>query len=361
MNICSIARDGADECIKQALAVLEAGGLVVYPTETTYGIGADAQNSQAVEKLITYKSKRDGKPLSVAVADQETAERYVKLNETARNLYKTFLPGPVTIVSTGTHIVAPGVESMSGTVGIRIPDYEFTLSLLRAYGKGITATGANASYMKRPYTIQDIFDSISQKQKDLIDLVIDAGELPHNDPSTVLDTVADDVEVLRVGQIHAKDSEEYVSMSVEETIVIAKKLMDKYRSKFTYQPLIIALSGQMGAGKTHFTKGLAQALRITEPITSPTFSLSIEHTFIHEEREGYFVHIDTWRLNGNEEFEALHIQELIDKHAVLAIEWADKVEETIQTLSETIPVVWVEITGGVGEQERRIRIIHPKA
>lgn len=358
MRIISVT-DGAESIISQAIATLKAGGLVVYPTETTYGIGADVESDVAVAKLLQYKGKRDGKALSVAVADQAMAERYVVLNDTAKNLYKVFLPGPVTVISTGKHITAPGVESMSGSLGIRIPKYDLILKLLRQFGRGITATGANASYMKRPYKVSDIFESISEKQKGLIDLVIDVGELPHADPSTVIDTTADDLQVLRVGEIHAKDVDEYVSNNEMETIEIAKQLMLKYRSKLTYQPLVFALTGEMGMGKTHFVKGLAAQLSISETITSPTYTLSQEHEFVHEQRAGIFAHIDTWRLNTPAEFAALEVEHLLAKNAVLAIEWADKVGDAISALSPQATVVWVEMSGGKSDQERRIRIIHP--
>src|SRR5260221_11616217 len=119
------------------------------------------------------------------------AEKYAILNDTAKNVYKTFLPGPVTVISSSSGLVAPGVASKTGTVGIRIPNYSFVLKLLQKFGKGITATGANASYQKRPYSIQDIFDNISEKQKSMLGLIIDAGQLPPNEPSTVIDTTLD--------------------------------------------------------------------------------------------------------------------------------------------------------------------------
>ncbi|KKS30504.1 MAG: Sua5/YciO/YrdC/YwlC family protein, partial [Candidatus Amesbacteria bacterium GW2011_GWA2_42_12] len=174
---------------------------MIYPTETTYGIGVDATNQRAVNALLTYKKRREGKPLSIAVFDMNMAEKFVDLNQAARNIYASFLPGPVTVVSKGKHVVVTGVESENGSLGIRIPAYDLVLQIVKAFGKPITATSANASYKKRPYCLEDIMQFLSPRQKSLIDLVIDAGELPHNEPSTVIDTTLDDVEVLRQGKL----------------------------------------------------------------------------------------------------------------------------------------------------------------
>ena len=358
MEILKLTKDSESEIIESAIRTLKNGGLVVYPTETTYGIGADCENPDAISKLIAYKSKRDGKPLSVAVYNQETAEKYVVLNDTAKNVYKTFLPGPVTVISKNAGQVAPGVASSTGTLGIRIPKYPFTLNLLKEYGKGITATGANASYQKRPYTIQDIFDNISEKQKNMIDLVIDAGELPHNDPSTVIDTTLDDIVVTRFGDIAFTSKEQLLSKNVEDTKEIARTLISRYRNMLTYAPLIFALSGQMGAGKTQFAKGVATGLFVTETVTSPTYSLEQEYSFVAEGQRGLLVHIDTWKMDSLEDFMQLGVEKLLDKNAVIVIEWADRFSAEIQALSGKAKIVWISLEV-ISENERTITIGHP--
>ena len=85
--------------IDQAIAVIKNGGLVIYPTETTYGIGANPHSTPAIDKLLQYKSRREGKPLSIAVNSQTMAEQYVKINQQAQNFYQRFLPGPYTVIS----------------------------------------------------------------------------------------------------------------------------------------------------------------------------------------------------------------------------------------------------------------------
>ena len=137
MKIVHLSTTPAREVITAAISTLKSGGLVVYPTETTYGIGADATNQKAVDKLLQYKKRREGKPLSIAVFDQSMAEIYVELNAAAKKVYTTFLPGPITVVSKSKGNVAKGVTSETGALGIRIPNYPLILQLIKAYGKPI--------------------------------------------------------------------------------------------------------------------------------------------------------------------------------------------------------------------------------
>ena len=162
-----------EKIVKQATQSLATGDLVIYPTETVYGVGVDATNQEAVKKLLKYKSRREGKPLSIAVADRPMAEQYVELNDQAKKLYKRFLPGPHTIISKGLGKVAAGVESEFKTLGVRIPAYPLVLKLTEALGRPITATSANASGEKRPYSVDDVLNRLSAKQKNLVDLIID--------------------------------------------------------------------------------------------------------------------------------------------------------------------------------------------
>lgn len=335
------------EAIKEAVKVLTGGGLVIFPTETVYGIGADATNPEAIIKLSKYKQRPLGKPYSIAVSSQKMAEKYAELNQTARNLYKQFLPGPVTIVSSGKHKVAPGVESETGTLGIRIPDYELVINLVRALGKPITATSANASYQKRPYAIRDILENISQKQKSLIDLIVDAGKLPRNEPSTVIDTTLDDPVILRQGEIKLKDKNEVLSSSEENTQNLAKELWQKYEHYLGKRPLIFALEGPMGAGKTQFTKGLGHAMGIKSEIVSPTFNLILQYQNL--------THIDVWRLSSDSELVELgFIKMLEEKNVVISIEWAEKVADLIKNCRDDAVIVWIRIEYGRGENERLI-------
>ena len=333
--------------VNTAIDFLKNGGLLIMATETVYVAAVDATNPRAVKKLANFKNRPFGKPFSVGVSNIDMAEKYIVLNESAKKLYKTFLPGPLTIVSTGKHILAPGIEAENGTLGIRIPDYPFFLKIVKKLGKPITTTSANASYQKRPYKISDILDNVSEKQRALIDLIIDAGEIPRNEPSTVIDTTLDDPMILRQGEIRFKGKNKILSRSEENTQNISKELFQKYQSYLGKRPIIFALEGKMGAGKTQFTKGLGRVMGIKEEILSPTFNLVLEY--------GKLTHIDAWRLQDSNELETLDFLKMVeDKNMVIAIEWADRVSNLIKKYRDQAVLVWVKIEYGKEENERLI-------
>jgi len=331
MKILEVANVSTKQVVDQTIEILNAGGLVIFPTETTYGAGVDATNPRAVKKLLRYKSRREGKPLSIAVTSKQMAKKYVELNDQAQKLYEQFLPGPITVVSKGKNKVAPGVESEFGTLGIRIPNHPLILKLLRKFKKPITATSANVSGKKRPYTINDILKNISTKQKKLIDLVLDVGELPVNPPSTVIDTTLSSPTVFRHGSTHAStkssknQTTNYQSKNVKETMSIAGKLCLKHWDKIKTTGLLIGLNGSLGAGKTIFAKGVAQFLQIRETITSPTYSFIEEYGYNRHGFKGKFFHLDVWKVGSEEEFQKLKVKDMLQRKNVIVIEWWDQV------------------------------------
>lgn len=310
--------------IDQVCQVLEDGGLLLFPTETTYGAGVDATNQAAVDKLLKYKRRREGKPLSIAVADMAAAAEFVEINEAAAAIYRQFLPGPVTVVSNSIGKVANGVASEFGTVGVRIPDYDLMLKICRQFGKPITATSANASGKKRPYSIQDVFDHISGKQKNLIDCVIDAGTLPPNEPSTVIDTTASTPITMRPGSLQLTENDSTQTQTVQtenETRALAGKLMLKKWNELKETGLIIGLEGDLGAGKTSFTKGIAEFLQISEPITSPTYTYLESYSFLRHGFSGELHHLDVWKIDSREQLQLLNLPQLLQPGTVTVIEW----------------------------------------
>lgn len=338
------------DAIKKALAALSAGKVVIFPCETVYGVAVDSNNEAAVRLLNEYKKRPFGKPYAIMCDSIEMAQEYVHLNQTARQLYEKFLPGPVTVISKGKAKVAIGVESETGTLGVRIPDYPFMLKLIKEFGRPIVATSANASYKKRPYKIPDIFDNLSNKQKGLIGLVIDAGELPKNEPSTVIDTVADDAVVLRQGDLKISNKNEVLSRSEENTQNTGKELWQKYESYLGKRSIIFALNGEMGSGKTQFTKGLAKAMGIDELVTSPTYAIENEYAG----KSAKLFHFDAWRLENGENLVDFGFSDLIKNKSVISIEWAEKVEEDIRKYDEEAVIVWVNIKPGNSDNERLI-------
>ncbi len=315
--------------IAKIVECLQQDGLVIYPTETVYGIGASAISPKAIDKLLRYKGRREGKPLSIAVADQAMAEKYVIINEQAAKFYQNFLPGPFTVISKSRNQVDPRVNSEFGTLGIRIPDYPLIIEVIKSFGLPITSTSANASGQKRPYQIADIFDHLSTKQKSLIDLVIDVGKLAQNEPSVVVDTTLSTPIALR-GSLQNNEGEVLWSQSEEETIELAGRIMLNQLNHLHQNGLLIALNGNLGAGKTIFAKGVAKFLGIKEPINSPTYSYMNDYQYQRLNSQGVFYHLDAWKIDSQEEFDFLAIQKLIKKDNVVLIEWFNQIQNWLE-------------------------------
>lgn len=334
-----VNRQNVEKICTEAVGILKKSGTVVYPTETCYGIAVDATNQEAVDRLKEYKQFRGQKPFSIAVSSREMASEYVEINEIADNIYNNYLPGPITVVSRSKGKVAKGVESDWGTVGVRIPDHEIPIRIIEKFGKPITATSGNVSYKSLPYSIESLLKNTPKKSQEYIDLIIDAGELAKNVPSTVLDTTMNSLEVLREGKIEFEDaikrSKLYVqkkTKSPEETIALGKKIAGHFIDKHTNGSLVFALSGELGAGKTQFSKGIGEHLKVEDIINSPTYTIINEYKYSDSGNERILAHMDTWRITDAQEFNRSGLSEYLEKSDVVIIEWADKFYNEIEKL-----------------------------
>lgn len=322
------------------IGALKSGGLVILPSDTVYAACIDPTNNNAVNKLNVYKQRMFGKPYPILVSNIKMAKKYAELNKTAVNLYNNFLPGPITVVSKSKEGLAPGISSENKTLAIRIPNYPNLLNLITKFKKPIVATSANIDYQKRPYKISDILTNISGKQKAMIDLIVDLGTLPKNDLSSVVDTTLDDEPVtLRQGGIKLKTNKN-LSRSVEDTFKIANKIWNKYKSYINQRPIIFAIKGQMGVGKTHFVKGLVKASGINDNVTSPSYDLI--NTYANKKIQ--IVHIDTWRMaDADQEINDVGIKSYLNKGSVVCIEWADKLTNEARNISDDAIVIKIDM------------------
>jgi L-threonylcarbamoyladenylate synthase len=173
--------------------------IILYPTDTVYGLGVDATDADAVRALKALKSRSDGQPISIIVADIAMAERYAEVTPLARKLADKFLPGKLTIVLMAKNL-PDEITAGTGTVGVRIPAHPAPLALVRELGKPITATSANVSGMTTMNTPTEILKQFGEKAA-AITRVIDGGALPESLPSTVVDARGEAVAILREGAI----------------------------------------------------------------------------------------------------------------------------------------------------------------
>ena len=354
-----LTNNNRNEVIKEGIRVLNEGGLVVYPTETCYGIAVDATNSKALSKLLSYKTFRGSKPISIAVSDIDMAKRYVSLNEMAENIYKNYLPGPITVVSKSLGILQPPVVSKQGSTGVRIPDYKFTLKLIKEFGRPITATSANVSYKPHPYSIDQLIKDLPKKSSTLIDMYIDDGQLPKNTPSTILDTTLNTLTVLREGKIKFEDAI-LKSTLLEEKVTDTPQKTSKLGQWFTKEYLkgmegsvVVALSGELGAGKTQFTKGVGKELGCKEIINSPTYTIINEYSY----DDNTLAHMDTWRLTEEEDLKRSGLIEHLDEGRVVVIEWADKFYQELESICSKKSIPMYKVTFEyISLEERKITI-----
>lgn len=371
-----IDNNNLDEAIKKATKVLAKGGLVIYPTETVYGVGVDASNKDAVTKLLAYKNRPAGRAISVLVDDRDDAAKYVNINSVADNIYKNFLPGPITVISDyapkENNRVDERLLSELNTLGIRISSHPVAQKLALAFDKPITATSANASGKARPYNIEQIFAGLSEKQISLIDLILDFGELPPNDPSTVVDTTQNAQDVVRSGNYFEKMVPVCYSRSEEETIVFANKFTHSIFHYLPDRPVLITLEGEMGSGKTYFAKGVAAALGVNKVITSPTFNLIKQYegatigeiTGSTEENVANchikLAHIDLWRLQTITQDE-LEMSNYWQPGNVILIEWPSPILPDLEMNKDRY--IWFKVEfapGKIIETDRNIYIHNNK-
>ncbi|MGB9707292.1 MAG: L-threonylcarbamoyladenylate synthase, partial [Microgenomates group bacterium] len=173
--------------INKALKILKQQGLIVFPSDTVYGLLTDATSCQAVKKLIAFKDRPAGKPISVFVDSFSMLKNIVYVNKKQEKILKSILPGPFTVILKSKKKVCPLLESEEGTLGVRLIKYDLVNELVKHFKKPLTATSANISGHPPCHSIKSFLNQIPKNKRQLIDLIIDIGQLPKNKPSTVID------------------------------------------------------------------------------------------------------------------------------------------------------------------------------
>lgn len=196
MNKTEILDMDHPQVLDRAISILNAGGVIAIPTDTVYGLAADAWNGEAVSKLYKVKGRSEMKSIPVLLRGEGAIDELAAdLSERVRALAAEFWPGPLTLV-VDRKSELPSEISATDTVGVRAPDHEFALSLLRKYGP-LAATSANPSGQPGATTAAQVVESLRGK----IDLIIDGGETAGGIPSTVVDLTATSPALLREGPI----------------------------------------------------------------------------------------------------------------------------------------------------------------
>jgi L-threonylcarbamoyladenylate synthase len=192
------SQEAFDQSVREAAAVVSRGGLIVYPTDTLYGIGADPRNENAVRTIHEAKQREGRKPILLLADSVESALPLIRaITPNARALIDVFWPGPLTLIFDASSAASSLLTMDGNTVGIRVPDNAFCLSLLRLLGHPLTSTSANITGKGG----QSVIGDIRADMGDRIDLYIDNGPLHHMTPSTIVDVSTTRSRLLRRGVI----------------------------------------------------------------------------------------------------------------------------------------------------------------
>ncbi len=188
--------------LEEALSVLRGGGLVVYPTDTVYGLGADPFNPEAVERVHEAK-RRTGKPLPLLLDKPERAGLFGEVGKKALRLIEEFWPGQLTIILRLRRELPLGITMGTGKIALRVPDCKTARMLAEGLGGAIIGTSANISGAPSPRTAEEALAQLGEK----VDLVLDAGITRYRLSSTIIDLTADPPRILRIGPIPPEDIE----------------------------------------------------------------------------------------------------------------------------------------------------------
>ncbi|HBQ15074.1 MAG TPA: threonylcarbamoyl-AMP synthase [Myxococcales bacterium] len=190
--------------VEQAARILRSGGLVAFPTETVYGLGADAANDEAVRRVFAAKGRPADHPLIVHFAAPEDAARWAaRWSDDAEKLAAAFWPGPLTLIVPKAAHVSDVVTGGHSTVGVRVPDHPVAQSLLRSFGGGLAAPSANRFGQVSPTTAAHVAIELA----DRVDLILDGGACRVGVESTIVDLSGETPRLLRPGGVSLESLE----------------------------------------------------------------------------------------------------------------------------------------------------------
>jgi L-threonylcarbamoyladenylate synthase len=206
-----VLKADAEGALAEAVAVLKRGGLVAYPSDTVYGLGAAASDERAVTRVFVVKGRLSEKALPLLLADVgDMAPLCAEVSATAKLLAERFWPGPLTLVLRRSPAFQSAALGGGDNVALRVPDHPFLRELIRALGEPITGTSANRSRRPSCRTVGEV----ERELGDAADLIIDGGPSRAGQESTVVDITTDALKMLREGAISRREIERALGQGV---------------------------------------------------------------------------------------------------------------------------------------------------
>ncbi|MFC1812478.1 L-threonylcarbamoyladenylate synthase [Thermodesulfobacteriota bacterium] len=190
------------ESIKAAAEIIKSGGIVFFPTQFLYGLGADALNIEAVKKVFAIKQRSLSKPISILIKNRDEIDKLVRyIPPAALRIMDSFWPGKITIVFEAKDLIPDHLTAGTGKIGIRLPEHPVAAALLNSLKNPITGTSANISDNTGCSCVPDLVPQIAEK----LDLILDAGPLKGGAGSTVIDVTPPEPRIIRKGAVSPKD------------------------------------------------------------------------------------------------------------------------------------------------------------
>jgi L-threonylcarbamoyladenylate synthase len=209
-EILRVDADNSEESIlTQAAEILANGGIIAYPTETFYGLGADATNEKAIEKIFVVKGRNFKNPVSLIIGQADDIYPLVQdVPQTAKKLMAAFWPGALTIVFLAADKISPLLTAGSGKIGLRVSSHPGAGGIVQKLKKPLTATSANLTGAPECTRASEVAQQIGDK----IDAIVDLGSTPGTAGSTIIDITCDPPVILREGTISRKTIEKYIDI-----------------------------------------------------------------------------------------------------------------------------------------------------
>jgi len=193
--------------IQKAARIILQGGVIAFPTETFYGLAADARNEAAVKKIFQVKDRGEGKPILLLVAARGWLTGLAQeVNAQAERLMEEFWPGPLTLVFRASPYVSPLLTANTGKIGIRHSPHPVTQALVQAVGRPVTGTSANLSRRPSASTAQEVLHSIGEG----LDAILDGGKTSGGPGSTVLDVSGPSPQMIREGMLSLDELKPFI-------------------------------------------------------------------------------------------------------------------------------------------------------
>ena len=240
--------------IKDAAQSIAAGHLVAFPTETVYGLGADATNEEAVAKIYRAKGRPADHPLIVHIASMDAIGDWaVDITEYAINLARDFWPGPMTLVFNRSAIAQDFITGGQNTVGLRVPNQPIALALLKEFeelgGNGIAAPSANRFGAVSPTTAEAVMDELENYLDKTLDVILDGGPCQVGVESTIIDCTTQTPQILRLGAITREMIQESTGLLVVEEIKSDIRVSGSLESHYSPSAhVVLDIEPQSGEG-----------------------------------------------------------------------------------------------------------------